>query len=242
MVKITDIYLEYLKQKGNSSKRAYRLPKEPELSIEKLRQTNQANYDKLKTLTDHFNTKWSNIDPQKYLQTGFILFANFSYPNFLNDKILKHYIQLNKIEKFHTEFNRKTLLKSFKFIKEYMKENNIHQVSDYCGTKSEYRSLVLEHFFKGNVDPFTLLYLMLKKYVTYTQEEKDKLYDFLNNVTKYKPFVMEEWNLFMKMEKTINESLLITDPPSGNLILGDKTIEEIEEEKKNFNKMKLLEN
>ena len=39
----------------------------------------------------------------------------------------------------------------------------------------------------------------------------------------------------------INEMLLITDPPSGNLILGDKTLEEIEEEKKQFNKMKLLE-
>jgi len=39
----------------------------------------------------------------------------------------------------------------------------------------------------------------------------------------------------------INEMLLITDPPSGNLILGDQTLEEIEEEKKRFNKMKLLE-
>lgn len=39
----------------------------------------------------------------------------------------------------------------------------------------------------------------------------------------------------------LNEILLITDPPSGNLILGDKTLEEIEEEKKQFNKMKLLE-
>ena len=39
----------------------------------------------------------------------------------------------------------------------------------------------------------------------------------------------------------INEMLLITDPPSGNLILGDRTLKEIEEEKKQFNKMKLLE-
>lgn len=39
----------------------------------------------------------------------------------------------------------------------------------------------------------------------------------------------------------LNEILLITDPPSGNLILGDRTLEEIEEEKKQFNKMKLLE-
>ena len=39
----------------------------------------------------------------------------------------------------------------------------------------------------------------------------------------------------------IKEMLLITEPSSGNLILGDRTLEEIEEEKKQFNKMKLLE-
>lgn len=39
----------------------------------------------------------------------------------------------------------------------------------------------------------------------------------------------------------INEQLLITEPPSGSLILGDETLEEIEEKKKKFNKMKLLE-
>ena len=39
----------------------------------------------------------------------------------------------------------------------------------------------------------------------------------------------------------LKEILLITEPPSGGLILGDKTSEEIEEEKKHFNKLKLLE-
>ena len=35
--------------------------------------------------------------------------------------------------------------------------------------------------------------------------------------------------------------LLISESPSGNLILGDRSLEEIEEEKKKFNKLKLLE-
>lgn len=39
----------------------------------------------------------------------------------------------------------------------------------------------------------------------------------------------------------INEQLLITEPPSGNLILGDETLDEVNEKKKKFNKMKLLE-
>ena len=35
--------------------------------------------------------------------------------------------------------------------------------------------------------------------------------------------------------------LLISESPSGNLILGDRTLKEIEEEKKKFNKLRLLE-
>lgn len=38
-----------------------------------------------------------------------------------------------------------------------------------------------------------------------------------------------------------NDQLLITDPPSGELLLGDKTLKEIEEERKKFNKLKLTE-
>lgn len=39
----------------------------------------------------------------------------------------------------------------------------------------------------------------------------------------------------------LDDALLISEPPSGELILGDKTLKEIEEEKKKFNKLKLLE-
>lgn len=49
------------------------------------------------------------------------------------------------------------------------------------------------------------------------------------------------FEVFKEEVECLGEQLLITDPPSGNLILGDRTLKEIEEEKKQFNKMKLLE-
>lgn len=207
MVKIEDVYLEYLKQKGISSKRPYRLPKDPDLSLEKLRQSNQSNYDKLKTLTDYLNTKWNNIDYVKYLKTGFKLFPTFSYHLLLNDKVLKYYIQLDKVEKFHTEGNRKTILKSFKFIKEKLKSESFSSIHEYCKHKVEFGHECVNDYISGKIDPFTFLYLIIKKYIIPTDTEKDRLVDFLNNISRYKAYVKDEWELFMKMEKSVNSSI-----------------------------------
>jgi hypothetical protein len=241
MITMEFLYVEYLKMKGIINNRPYRLPKNPDLSLEKLRQSNQANYDKIKTLSDYFNTKWQNIDPIKYLETGFKLFPKFTYTNFLNDKILKQYIQNDKIQKFHCEACKKQILKSFKFMKGILKKDQRNSILEYCKSKNEFSLNVVNDYIRGHIDPYTFLYLLLKKYIILSIDEKEKISDFLNNISKYRSYVKDEWELFTKMEKIVNESLLITDPPSGNLILGDKTLEEIEEEKKKFNKMKLLE-
>lgn len=207
MITMEFLYLEYLRLKGTINNRPYRLPKDPDLSLEKLRQTNQSNYDKIKTLSDYLNTKWQNIDPVKYLEIGFKLFPKFTYTNFLNDKILKQYIQNDKIQKFHCEANKKHILKSFKFIKEVMKSNLIQTVLEYCKIKNEFSLVIVNDYIKGHIDPYTMTYLLLKKYIVLSIDEKEKLVDFLNNISKYKSYVKDEWDLFMKMEKTIDESI-----------------------------------
>jgi len=50
-----------------------------------------------------------------------------------------------------------------------------------------------------------------------------------------------DFEVFKEEVEWLGEHLLITDPPTGSLIFGSKTMKEIEEEKKQFNKMKLLE-
>jgi hypothetical protein len=206
MITTEILYVEYLKQKALANNRPYRLPKDPELSLEKLRQSNQANYDKIKTLVGYLNTKWSNIDHIKYLQTGFKLFPNFTYANFLNDKIIKQYIHLDKIQKFHCEGNKREILKSFKFIKEIIKERELSSVMEYCKQKDEFSNFCVNDFIKGKIDPYTFLYLLVKKDIILSKDEQEKMRDFLNNISKYKVYVKDEWELFMKMENIVNSS------------------------------------
>lgn len=205
MITIEDVYLSYLKMKGIINKRPYRLPNEPSLSLEKLRQSNQKNYDNIKTLTAYFNTKWNNIDPEKYLECGFKLFPNFSYTNMLNDKILKQYIQLDKIQKFHSELNKKTVLNSFKHIKQTNKNLNLTSLRDYCSFKDDQVMMCTNDYVKGKIDPYTMVYVMLKKYLVPTPEEKAKIQDLLTKVTQYKQEVVDNWEYYMKLEKALEK-------------------------------------
>lgn len=50
-----------------------------------------------------------------------------------------------------------------------------------------------------------------------------------------------DFEVFIEEVECLGEQLLISEPPTGSLIFGSKTMKEIEEEKKQFNKMKLLE-
>ena len=206
MEKITEVYLAYLKMKGIINNRPYRLPKEPDLSIEKLRQSNQKNYDNLKTLSDYFNTKWQNIDMVKYVECGFKLFPNFTYINFLNDKILKHYIQLDKIQKFHETINKKTLLKSFKFIQSQLHELNLTSLKDYCKYHENEISLIIEHYLQSKIDSYVFVYILMKRYLNLSKEERDKVQNLLNRITEFKSTVQNEWELLEKMEDKIKRS------------------------------------
>ena len=201
---IEEIYVTYLRMKAESKNRGYRLPKEPSLSIEKMKQKNEKNYEKLETLWKFFNTKWSNIDLETYFKSGFELFPNFTYTNFLNDKIIKHYIQKDKVQKFHSELNKKTILKSFKFIKSYNKENYICSLKEFCNLQEEFDHIVVREYIKGNIDSYTLIYCILRKYIILSVEEKGKIQDIINKITTYKKYVLENWKLFMKFEEKLN--------------------------------------
>lgn len=202
-MQIENIYLTYLRMKAESKNRGYRLPKDPSLSIEKLKQKNEKNYEKLETLWKFFNTKWTDIDLERYFHCGFELFPNFTYVNFLNDKIIKLYIQKNKVEKFHTELNRKTLLKTFKYLKTYFKEHNINSLQEFCSIKEEFEHILIREYIKGNIDPYTLIYCILRKYAQLSVEEKQRIYDIINKITTFKKYVLENWKLFMKLEEKI---------------------------------------
>ena len=71
---------------------------------------------------------------------------------------------------------------------------------EYCKQKDEFSTSCANDFIKGKIDPYSFLYLLVKKYVILSKDEQEKLRDFLNNISKYKVYVKDEWELFMKME------------------------------------------
>lgn len=203
MVDMEGLYILYLKHKALANNRGYRIPKDPSLSIEKMRQSNQRNYDCLKTLEGWFLTKWSNIDPELYIECAFKMFQNCTYINLLNPKVLKQYIINDKVKKFHEEVNKKTILQSFKAIKSFMKENSLTSLKEYCSLKDGHETVCLNHYNKGKIDSYSLVYMFLKSYVSYSLDEKERLSTLFDKISTYKLYVTKEWEYFNKMEKVL---------------------------------------
>lgn len=198
-----EVYLCYMRSKAKFNNRGYREPKDIDLTLEKLRQKNQKNYDNLIKLSNWFNTKWSNINIEKYFECGFLLWKNFSYHQFFNDKVIQLYKQKDRIQKFHTEINKKELLKSFKFIKKYCKNDKISSLKEYCNLKDQNYSICINHYIQNKIDTYSLVYFILKKYLVLNVYERDKLVSVINNITQYKSFILQEWKFLEEMEKLI---------------------------------------
>lgn len=205
MINIESLYILYLKHKAISNDRGYRIPKDPSLSIEKMRQSNQRNYDSLKTLEGFFLTKWSNIDPEDYIQCAFKLFQNCTYINLLNPKVLKQYIQNDKMKKFHDELHKKTILQSFKNIKVQMKNESLNSLREYCSLKDGESLVCVNAYFKGSIDSYSLVYMLLKKYINCSVDEQEKLNTLMSKFSSYKIYVRDEWEFFTKMEKALEK-------------------------------------
>lgn len=204
MITIEEVYVKFMKHRAFANGRGYNLPKEPSLSVEKLKQKYPKHYETLRTLTGYFNTKWQNIDLDKYFQCAFKLMPTISYNGLLNDKILKQYIQLDKIEKFHSELDKRTILNSFKNIKTAMKMHNISSLKSYGSYRDDKSLLCIDEYIKGFIDSYVFVFLILKKYVILNNEDKDRVGTTLNNISKYKIEVMKNWDLLCKLENTIN--------------------------------------
>lgn len=200
MINIEDVYLSFLRARGKFFNRGYRLPKNPKNSIEKIKTKNEKNYKNLKTITLWFNTKWQNIDIEEYFNCGFELYKSFSYYKFLDDNIIKLYIQKDKIKKYEDNINKKEILNSFKFIKNYNVKNNLKDLKEYCLVKDGYEPLIIKEYVKNNINLIVLMYCVLKKYLSLENQLLD-----IDNIIKYKQYTLNFWNFLQECENKIKE-------------------------------------
>lgn len=168
---IEEIYHKFRKAQADFNNRGYRMPKDfPTHFRTKLSEVNQK---KLSKITGWFNTKWSNIDPYLYFMCGFDLYKKrFTYVKFFNEKILLLYIQRDKNQKREVRVNKKKIIESAKFVKQYMKDNEIISLQEYIDTSDGNRRLAVTHYLQNKIDASFFVWLITRKGMKLTDTDR----------------------------------------------------------------------
>ena len=166
-------YRIFRKSQSNLLNRPYRLPRDWDNYLENKMPVKHR--EMLELITGFFNTKWINIDPEKYFDCGFELFQKkFSYNKFFDSRILKLYIEKDKIIKREWEIASEDINKSIDFIKRFMGKtphrNDLSLIKQYCILGDGYR-YPIKHFIENKISKYILVWLIMKRYLQLTEEE-----------------------------------------------------------------------
>jgi len=197
---IQDIYIIFRKEQSLFFNRPYKLPKNWDKFYEKL---NINTKEILNKITNYFNTKWDSIDPNKYFSAGFELYnKSFTYQKFFDNRILKLYIQRDKIKKYETEASKKLLIENLNFILSYMKERSYRKdlsiLSQYAKLREGFERICISHYRQNKISKFCLVYLLSRKYCildvdeyTLIPEIKNKYRELIYELNNYKEFLIK---------------------------------------------------
>ena len=162
MIDTYDLYCRFKQAESVVKKKIY---KKPNVKIFE-RRVSIDNKWFLEQIGLKFLTVWQNIDPYTYFYIGFKTKKSFTFKNFFDRKILDRYIAYDKSKKRKETPDKKSIIKSFEFIK------NSHDVSlkDYCNIKSNGTPIIFLDYVKNNIDIFLVIYCILYKYIIVTED------------------------------------------------------------------------
>ena len=165
-----DIYESFRIEQANAKNRPYRLPKNFEEHL--VNKMSKANRDSLLKATDYFNTKWRNINPDKFMEYGFELWKTFSYTMFFNEKLIKYYIQKDRNRKLQVKTSKADIVNSVKFVKKYMSDNGIPTLRAYCLKEENGTRLFVKHYIKeNNIDKLLVVWFIKERFVVLNEDE-----------------------------------------------------------------------
>jgi hypothetical protein len=165
-----DIYIAFRKAQADASNRGYRIPKNFEKHMET--KMSAKNREALLLSTKYFNTKWNNINIDRFFECGFEIFKSFSYMQFFNQKVLNLYKVKDKNLKREMDVNKKDLLKSFKWVKHWISKNEVLDLRGYCRLRDGSRSQVVEHYLHNHIDKYFVVQMIDKGYLKLTDEDR----------------------------------------------------------------------
>jgi hypothetical protein len=173
MITEYDVYCSFRRAQSLKNNKAYRLPKDWEAYNAKM---NTANAQWLYKLTVYFNTTYSNLNMDEYMNCGFELYPKFTYKNFFDSRVLNLYIEKDKAKKRRTEVAQHEIDDTFANIKEFLDtqpaREGYSQLQSYCKFRDGERRVIINMYMRGLVDTMTLVYCIKKRYLILTDDER----------------------------------------------------------------------
>lgn len=200
MITEQDVYFAFRKAQANANDRGFRMPKDWDAFLAKMSEQNR---NWLRQATIYFNTKYSNIDLDRYMECGFEVWKSFSYKHLLHDKVIQLYIQKDKIKKRQMEVTHREIEQTFNNIADYLADKprrpGYNQLQNFCKFREGELRICINKYVQGEVDVMTLTYCVNRGYIQLTDDERalspylvQRYRELIENLKDVKPFIQEK--------------------------------------------------
>ena len=193
MIQEFDVYLAFRRAQGRFYNRGFRMPKDWDLFFKEMKENQRKN---LTLLSTFLNTKWNIIDINIYFDVGFELYQKtFSYNKFFDPKVLKHYINRDKIKKRDETNTEEDLKNSLKHIRSLLPDSQDYSDLLYKYSKMQVNNITLpvQDYLNNKIGKYFLTHLIKSGYVKLTQEENilcplitENYREYINQIQEYR--------------------------------------------------------
>ncbi len=196
MIETWDVYVAFGKAQANYHSRPYRLPKD---WVKHFTNMSKANQEAMFLAAERFNTRWSNINMDKYFGVGFDLIGKgFIYTRFFDRRVMALYMERDKMEKRNLILNKAEIVKSGSFVVKYMGGHGF--LKEYARKRDNFQSIPIRHYIHGKIDQHFLTWLIKEKYLIFEDSDRTQIPYIIE---KYRDYVavLDELKDFMEKVK-----------------------------------------
>ena len=174
MITVQDVYIKYQQARARFTSRPYRIPKKWDAVWAKMSEPQVYNVE---MITKAFNTRWQNVDIDKYFDIGFQLFGKgFTYTKFYDRRILLSYIEKDKQSKRQKTNILESYNKSNEYVIEWLNKrphrDDLSIYKQYCMMNDNGIKAPIKHYLSNHIDKYMLTWLINRKYLSLEEHEK----------------------------------------------------------------------
>jgi hypothetical protein len=141
----------------------------------------------------YFNTVYSNIDLDMYMQCGLKLWKTFNPSRFLDERIIEEYKNQDKRHKRSINVSKEDIDRSFEYIG--------MPLDEYCSViSSSYKDhLIISGYIKNKIHSVIVVYCLYNRLIRFDDLHRDYVYNILNNYDEWVS-LMYKWEDYIKQK------------------------------------------